>query len=154
MAAEHLELAVLSVMMHGRNRRVVETFTAAIRDSEDQDRPKCYEYAYNMSAPETRRLLKEIAMSSTHWPVFSPFAKEHFGRGKAEGRTEGLAKGILTTLAFRGLEVTEDARARISSCTDLTKLEAWPARSYTTPTVEALFDDDGGAAASEGDRAG
>ncbi|MEV4563456.1 hypothetical protein AB0K12_06775 [Nonomuraea sp. NPDC049419] len=151
LAADHLELATLSVMMHGRNRKVVETFAEAIRDSPFEHRPKYYEYAYNMSTPETRRLLKEISMSSTYWPVFSPFAKEHYGRGKAEGeaigkaegKAEGLAKAILTTLAFRQLDVPDDVRERISSCTDLMQLETWLNRSYTAPAADALFDEDG-----------
>jgi len=35
----------------------------------------------------------EQLMTSPAWPVYSPFAKEHFGRRKAEGKAEGIAEG-------------------------------------------------------------
>ncbi len=54
-------------------------------------------------------------MKSDTWPVYSPFAKEHFGRGKEEGKKEGRTEGknegqvdgILTVLEARCLDVTD-----------------------------------------------
>ncbi|MFC5823798.1 hypothetical protein [Nonomuraea insulae] len=147
-AAMHLVPAIMSVMVHGRNRKVIKAFAAAINDTDDEHAPKYTEYAYSMSGPETRRLLEEI-MTSTTWPVYSPFAREHFGRGreegkaegKAEGTTEGLARAVLILLSARGLDVPEDVRTRITDCTDLAQLEAWVARAGTVRTCEDLFDD-------------
>ena len=34
-------------------------------------------------------------MASTVWPVHSPFAREHYGHGKEDGRTEGKARARL-----------------------------------------------------------
>jgi len=45
-----------------------------------------------MSSAAIRHILEEL-VSATAWPVHSPFAKEHFGRGKAEGMAEGRAEG-------------------------------------------------------------
>ncbi|MFC4063281.1 hypothetical protein ACFOWE_33790, partial [Planomonospora corallina] len=77
-AAAWPELAAMAVMVHGRDRKVVEAFTAALAELPGEHAPQYYEHAYSMSAPEIRRLLEEI-MTSTTWPVYSPFAREHYG---------------------------------------------------------------------------
>ncbi|WP_239319415.1 hypothetical protein [Planomonospora parontospora] len=149
-AAAQPELAALAVMVHGRQRKVVEAFAAALAELPDDHAPKYYEHAYSMSAPEVRRLLEEI-MTSTTWPVYSPFAREHYGRGleegkakgkaegKAEGRAEEAARLVLLVLAARGLEVPDDVRARITACADLARLESWATRAATARTVHELF---------------
>jgi hypothetical protein len=56
-------------------------------------------------------------------------------RGRAEGETKGRAEGraeaLLGLLAARGLEVSEQLRARIRSCTDIATLDRWIARGAT-----------------------
>ncbi|WP_244894019.1 hypothetical protein [Planobispora rosea] len=150
-AAAQPELATLAVMMHGRReRKVVEAFTTALADLPGDHAPKYYEYAFSMAAPEVRILLEEI-MTSTDWPVYSPFAREHYGRGveegktvgKAEGRAEEAARMVLVVLEARGLAVPDEIRARITACTDLAQLEAWASRAVTAPTVHDLFGDTG-----------
>ena len=81
---------------------------------------------------------KEI-MTSTAWPVHSPFAKEHFGRGKAEGKAEGEADAILLVLKARGLAVTEAEHDRIMACTDLRQLQTWVTRAATAEKTSDLF---------------
>ncbi|MEU6726139.1 hypothetical protein ABZ917_20775 [Nonomuraea wenchangensis] len=94
-------------------------------------------------------------MASTSWPVYSPFAREHYGRGleegKAEGKAEGQAEGkareaaklVLLFLSARGLDVTDDVRARVTGCTDVELLEAWAARAATVQAADELFDEAG-----------
>ncbi|WP_433442634.1 hypothetical protein [Nonomuraea sp. CA-141351] len=142
-------------MVHGRDRKVVEAFATALSQQRDEHAPKYYEYTYSMSAPEVRRLLEEI-MTSTDWPVYSPFAREHFGRGLAEGKAKGKAEGkaegkseeavkmLLLVLDARGLDVPEDTRARITTCTDLAQLETWTTRAATARALQDLFDEPGG----------
>ncbi|MEV6150420.1 hypothetical protein AB0L53_08770 [Nonomuraea sp. NPDC052129] len=143
-AAAHPDLAAMSVMIHGRDRKVVEAFAAALTDGTDEHAPKYYEYAYSMSTPEIRRLLEEIMKSaSTEWPVYSPFAREHFGRGKAEGKAEEAGRSVLLVLAARGFDVPDDIHARIITCTDLAQLETWLARAATAQTLQGLFDEVG-----------
>jgi hypothetical protein len=102
---------------------------------------KYYEYAYGMAAPEVQRTLEELV--SGNWPVYSSLAKEHFGRGKAEGLAEGLAEGrvhaVLTVLGTRGIEIPESARARIRACTDVQEIEAWLKKAVVVETVDELF---------------
>ncbi|MGW4791491.1 hypothetical protein ACWEPC_03605 [Nonomuraea sp. NPDC004297] len=139
-AAAHLALAVMSVMAHGRDRKVVEAFGAALEETRNEHAPKYTEYAYSMAGPEIRRLLEEI-MTSTDWPVYSPFAREHFGRGLKEGETIGEARSLLRVLAVRGLDVPDSIRTRITNCTDATQLETWVARAVTAQTIQDLFND-------------
>jgi hypothetical protein len=95
-----------------------------------------------MCATAIRDIMEEL-VSTTTWPVHSPFAKEHFGRGKAEGKAEGRAEGeaeaILLVLEARGLDVTSEDRARITACTDLIQLKTWVTRAVTIKTTSELF---------------
>lgn len=104
--------------------------------------PAYYENACRMSATAIRHVLEDL-VSTTAWPVYSPFAREHFGRGKAEGIAEGKAEGeaeaILLVLEARGLEITAQERARIAECTDLAQLKAWVTRAATVPSTSDLF---------------
>jgi hypothetical protein len=91
-----------------------------------------------MCATAIRDIMEEL-VSTTTWPVHSPFAKEHFGRGKAEGRAEGEAEAILLVLEARGVDVTPENRARITACTDLIQLKTWVTRAVTIKTTSELF---------------
>jgi hypothetical protein len=145
-AAIRPEMAVMAVMAHGRDRKVAETFISALEHLESEHAVQYYEHAIAMAAPAVRRVLEEI-MSSTDWPVHSSFAKLHFGRGKTEGRTEGLAEGrieeaanlVLMVLSTRGLTVSDSARTRITTCTDIGQLEAWAKSAVTTDSTDGLF---------------
>ncbi|MEV5328126.1 hypothetical protein AB0K67_28705 [Nonomuraea sp. NPDC052634] len=104
-------------------------------------------------------------MLSAHWPVYSPFAKEHFGRGFAEGfatgfaegmeegRAAGMATALLKALDARRIDVPGDLRTRITTCTDPARLDTWLTRVLSIPTLDDLFGEDGETAGSEGDRA-
>jgi hypothetical protein len=75
------ELTAMSIMMHGRSRVVAETFTRGLELLNSEYALQYYEHTYSMAAPTVRRILEEV-MSSKTWPIYSPFAREHFGRGK------------------------------------------------------------------------
>jgi hypothetical protein len=155
-------LGVLSVVMHGQDRAVADAFLAGLASVPPQQGSEYYETAYSMCAAAIRDVLEDLVPTST-WLVASPFAKEHFGRGLAEGKAEGLAEGkaeglaegkaeglaegkaegeaeaLLLVLQARGLEVTRADHARISGCTDLEQLRTWVARAVTISTVSDLF---------------
>jgi predicted transposase YdaD len=77
----------------------------------------------------------------------SDFALEHqsIGRtegrteGRAEGRAEGEAKAVLLVLQARKVCVSQEARERITGCTDLEQLERWLERAATVDTLDELF---------------
>jgi hypothetical protein len=68
------------------------------------------------------------------------YRSDFFRRAYEEGEAKGEIKAILTFLAARGLPVSAEARARITSCTDLDRLESWVRRAATVESVEDLFD--------------
>jgi hypothetical protein len=92
------------------------------------------------------RILEQLMTSNT-WPVYSPFAKEHYGRGKKEGRKEGRKEGqaagkaeaILLVLEARGVNVNEAQRAQITGCTNLRQLKRWVQLAVTVEKASDLF---------------
>jgi len=60
-------------------------------------------------------------------------------RGRVEGRIEGLRAAICTTLAARGLSMSERAQVRLGTCTDATRLTHWLARSAVATSENDVF---------------
>lgn len=124
----------MSVAVHGHRHAVVHAFVAGLRQLPPEQGPAYCESAYGLSEARIRRILEEI-MKTTAWPVYSPFAKEHFGRGKAEGE----ADAIMLVLQARGLPITAEQQARISGCTDLNQLKRWVSRAAVVDATDDLF---------------
>ena len=70
----------------------------------------------------------------------SDFARKYFGQGQQAGRAKGESEALLTVLAAREIDVPEDAKARITACTDLEQLETWIRRAVTASTIEDVLD--------------
>ena len=135
-------LGVLSVAYHGINRAVANAFVGGIGSLGGDRGLQYYEFGYSMSPKAACALLEEL-VATTHWPVYSPFAKEHYGKGREEGLTEGLVRGerdkILLALRLRGLDVTDSQRERILTCADLDRLREWAERALTADATSDLF---------------
>jgi hypothetical protein len=69
----------------------------------------------------------------------SDFARTYYGQGKAEGKAESKSEDILAVLAARSLSISDEARAQITSCTDLEQLETWIRRAATVDSIDQLF---------------
>ncbi|WP_322501304.1 hypothetical protein TR631_22930 [Streptomyces rochei] len=67
------------------------------------------------------------------------FQSETAQRLRAEGRAEGRAEDVLLLLERRGVEVSEEERARIAGCTDMGVLDAWFVRAITASSVAEVF---------------
>ncbi|NUP83788.1 MAG: hypothetical protein HOV96_40305 [Nonomuraea sp.] len=80
-------------------------------------------------------------MTSTAWPVYSPFARKHYGQGRSEGIREAGIRIVLRLLAERGIDVPGEVRTRISACTDVDQLECWAVRAGSVQSAQDLFDD-------------
>ena len=137
--AESPGLAALSVAVLGRRREVAGAFAAGLAPLPPDQGSAYYETAYCLSGPQIRSILEET-ISTTRWLVSSPFAKEHFGRGVAEGKAEGEADAIVLLLQARGLQVTAEQQARIAGCSDLDQLSRWVARAAVVENGAELFD--------------
>jgi hypothetical protein len=59
--------------------------------------------------------------------------------GRAEATAKATAKAVLAFLEARDIEVPDDLRARIISCTDLELLDAWVRRAATVESAGDLF---------------
>ncbi|MET9195359.1 hypothetical protein ABZX60_18925 [Streptomyces olivaceus] len=59
--------------------------------------------------------------------------------GREEGRSAGRAEDILLLLRNRGIQVSEEERARIVGCGDLDALGVWFTRAITATVAAELF---------------
>ncbi|MEW9530871.1 hypothetical protein [Microbispora sp. NPDC049125] len=64
-------------------------------------------------------------MATSAWFVYSPFAKEHYGKGVADGKAGGKAAAVLTVLTARGLQLSDEQRRLIETTTDHDQLDDW-----------------------------
>jgi len=127
------ELAVLSAMVHGRGPVAVDVALAALAAAHtlDDRRATLYVDLVFASIDEAARTILEGLMTSKNYEYQSDFAKRYFAQGEASGE----ARALIGVLAARRVEVSEDARQRILSCTDLAVLDTWLARALTAKTV-------------------
>ncbi|GGK96120.1 hypothetical protein Sme01_31560 [Sphaerisporangium melleum] len=144
---------VLSVFGHGDDPKVAEAFASATDFFPVEPGVPYTEWAYDCG-PALFRSMLEAKMEVTDWPVSTPFAKRHYGRGlaegeakgkaegeakgKAKGKAEGEANAVLTVLATRGVPVTDRQAAAILACTDLEQLEKWLTKAVTATTIDDL----------------
>ncbi len=139
-------MAVLSVAFHGRDRKVADAFVAGMGSLGGERGLQYYEYGYNMSPRAVCAILEEL-VTTANWPVYSPFAKLHYGKGLAEGEARGRARGLLEgerqalleVLEARGLQPTADQRARIADCADVDQIRVWVRKAVTAATAGDLF---------------
>jgi hypothetical protein len=137
------ELAVLSAMAHGSHpdrEKVLRAMLAALQ-SLDHDHASLYADVVLATLPEATRHHLEALMALGTYEYQSDFARRYFFQGKAEGEAKGEAKALLAVLAARGIEVTAEARARITGCTDLDQLDTWVRRAATASSIGNLFED-------------
>ncbi|MGA5487815.1 hypothetical protein ACPCK1_08575 [Streptomyces pseudogriseolus] len=133
-------LAALSAIVHSQGRRtaaILETVARGLVALE----PDITRYWFEVvevgleSTPARenwRKLMQDVV---THFPGHGTLFEEKYLEGKAEGE----AKGILRVLEVRGLAISDDVRARITTCTDLDRLHDWLDRSGTVERAEDLF---------------
>ena len=138
-AAARPAMAALSVAYHGANLAVSRAFVDSLRLLSPGHATRYHEHAFNMAPLAVQRILEQLMTSET-WPVYSPFAKEHFGRGKREGKAEGHVDDIFAVFEARNLHVTDAERERIAGCTDLKLLKTWVKRAVTVEETSDLFD--------------
>jgi hypothetical protein len=77
-------------------------------------------------------------VSTTKNRYMSDWARQQHAEGLAEGLAEGRAGSIITFLSARGIEVPDEARTKITSCTDLEQLDQWIQRAAVAERIEDL----------------
>ncbi|MPY82301.1 MAG: hypothetical protein GEV00_03080 [Actinophytocola sp.] len=130
---------MLSAMAHGGapdGDKVLSALLAGLR-AVDDELAKLYADQVLAALPVAAQAWWEDMMpiKIETYEYESDFARRYYGQGK----TEGEAKALLRVLAARGIAVSDDARARITSCTDLDQLERWLDRAVSVDSADELF---------------
>jgi hypothetical protein len=68
------------------------------------------------------------------------FYSDYAHRLGAAFMAKGEAVAVLAVLDARGIDVPDDIRARIATCTDLDQLDIWVRRAATAHAIEELFE--------------
>lgn len=143
-AREHPELAVLSTVAHADDPGPELRFKAylAALGILEPSRSLLYNDYVLTALPTAARKLLEDYMTTTGYKYTSEWAlrllAEGEAKGKAEGKAETEANAVLTVLVTRGLQVSDEARAVITNCTDIDQLHEWLQRAVTAERIEDL----------------
>jgi hypothetical protein len=150
LAANEVELAVLSAMAHGNGPEglaVVQAAFLALGRLDREHEAVYFQIIWNLLREPTRRALEALAMEqqTEGKATLPPFAQQLIERGIREGELKGKLDGIregkldgiregelkgkrdtlLRLLTRAGLPPTEDERARILACADPALLDRW-----------------------------
>jgi hypothetical protein len=135
LAVRDPELAVLSVMAHGRDDEsvAVAVARAATKGIEGFDRERWMLYS----------ALIESSLSDAARKAFEMLPGGQQFRSESQRRSfnEGKATAILDVLEARGLSVTQEQRERILACTDRDQLDRWVRKAVVIASTDELFAD-------------
>ncbi|MFE2567734.1 hypothetical protein [Streptomyces mirabilis] len=146
-AARRPGLAVLSAIVHSDSRRSAAILDAVADGWRSFDKDTVAYWFETMeialaNAPARARW-RELHMSvSSYYPGQGTLIEEKYLEGEAKGEAKDRATLILRVLDKHAVDVPEDIRERITSCTDLDTLMLWFDRSLTATTAEDLFAED------------
>ncbi|GLY66195.1 hypothetical protein [Amycolatopsis taiwanensis] len=135
------ELAVLSAIAHSTHPdqdKIFLALLAALQHSDAEHASQYHDFVLATLPAAARKHLEDL-MSTGTYEYKSEFVRKYIHQGRAEGEAKGEAKAVLAVLESRGIEVPEQARERISGCTDLDQLEGWIRRVATVNSVDELF---------------
>lgn len=141
-ARKDLALATLAAITHAGDPdigAILKTLSTALRDvPETIANPIVELTAQGLgNRPAAQQWRNLVAVDLSFYKSF--MSEEIRDEGRAEGRAEGIARGILLFLARAGVDVPDEARERIVSCTDLDVLSRWLLRAPAATSVEDVF---------------
>jgi hypothetical protein len=88
---------------------------------------------------KARAALEALMQSPEHREFQSEFARKYESLGKAEGKPERKAEGVLAVLEARPLAVTADERARILASNNIAEHDRWLHQADTATSDAELF---------------
>ncbi len=132
------ELAVLSVMAHGRSDvdqavQIALAAVAGVGHVSDRDLFVLYSDLIDAALSEAAR--KAFQMLPQGYQFQSESLRQSFEKGRAAEK----AADVLDVLDARGLVVTSEHRDRILGCTDIDTLKRWIRSAVTVTSTDALF---------------
>jgi hypothetical protein len=135
------ELAMLSAVTHARHPDGDKVLSALAGALSAVGQPWVTLYSdvvFAVLPAAARRYLEAIMTAGTFaYEYKSDFVRKYV----FEGRAEGLAEAVLTNLDARGIDVPDEARARITGCTDLDQLKLWVRQAATATSIDDVFDE-------------
>jgi hypothetical protein len=132
------ELAVLSAMAHGGHRDYREVMESLVRslNTIDSERAISYSKVVLATAPAVAKKFLEGLLTSVEFEYRSELTDSWVAKGIALGR----AQDVVAILDARDIEIPDEARARITDCTDLDQLNTWVRQAATAEKVNDLLD--------------
>ncbi|MFF0854963.1 hypothetical protein ACWDU8_16645 [Streptomyces sp. NPDC003388] len=145
-AARNLAMATFSAITHSKNPKataILEALFGALRETD----PLTAVYfsgllEIGLGDTPARQTWRKLMGFTNFFPGRGTLLEETFLEGEARGEARGEAKAILRFLEARGISVPEEARDRITSCTDLDLLNHWLDRTPHVESVDDLFAED------------
>ncbi len=137
-AAADLMLAVFSALTHSRGpkaRGILEALATALTTIDEEAASNLSEFTETgLGETASAEIWRAMMATRTY-----PFVSQTRLQGREEGRAEGLAVAILKVLDRRGVEVDDDSRQRIASCTETDVLDTWLDHSFVVAKASDLF---------------
>lgn len=127
------ELSVLSTVMHGGNPAVLKAAQAAL-DAVPENRVERYYDCIWSKLSDSTRLLWEALMQAQQYEWQGAYRRKI-----EEGEAAGEAKAIIKLLRSHGIDLTDDQRDTILTCTDIEQLDTWFDRALKADTARDVF---------------
>jgi hypothetical protein len=152
-APEHAMLSALAHCNEPGGHHIAFAALAAASHLDDEASVVYFDLIRSAVGEAARRSLEELMEKGTY-EFQSDFARKYLAKGEAKGRAEGEAKGraegeakgraeaVLRVLEARGVNVADEGRERILSCTDLALLDRWLSRAAVAESAHDVFGDD------------
>lgn len=143
---ENLAMATFAALTHSNSSgatAILEALARAVQASDKQS-ATYYNDLLDVGLGNTLAGAKwrELMTFVTYFPGRGTVRETAYLEGKELGEATGEAKAILRVLEVRGVGIPEDARERVSGCTDLDTLHRWLDRAVRAETVDDLFEGD------------
>lgn len=146
-ARSNIPRATLSAIIHAKSKDVDGILSALANALSHTDPETAVTFAGftelglgTLPAAEIwRNLMDVIELPFLRAESFQRRFAEGEARAAAKAKAEGIVESILEILAQRDIQISPEARARISSCTDIDSLKTWLDHSLTATTDVEIF---------------
>lgn len=137
-AAGDIGYAVLSALLHATSDRapgILEALADALGTVETTEAKHLAETTdAGLGDTAIRKLWRDLMTTQTH--RYQSLLRQEW---TDEGRAEGKASSLLRILEHRGITVDEQARERITGCTDSPTIDRWIDRAFDATGIDDLF---------------
>jgi hypothetical protein len=120
---------------------------AAIRDTgaSHADRRRLTAIILKRASDAARQILEDM-MSTTEWKddFIESYVQIGIEQGREQGAANAKAQDVLKVMETRGLNPTQEQRAKITAAAGITQLDLWFDRALTAGTAADVFKDPSG----------